>query len=80
MAGTYAVDHTIISDGDGGTITELTGYTQSRNLTASDGEIFYRAIASHSINTRNAANSKTHLSLRRPPILRLPQMVGNVGL
>ncbi|MDB4343219.1 hypothetical protein OAA26_00680, partial [bacterium] len=61
MAGNYAVDHTIISDGDGGSVTELNGYTNSRNATASDVEIFYRAIASHSINIRNSANSKNSL-------------------
>ena len=61
MAGTYAVDHDIISDGDGGTVTELNGYTQSRNLSNSDTEIFYRALASHSVNTRNSANSKNSL-------------------
>lgn len=61
MAGTYSVDHTTISDGNGGSVTELNGYTLSRALTAADGEIFYRGLVSHSINTRNSANSKNSL-------------------
>ena len=58
-------------------------YTQSRNLTPSDGEIFYRAIASHSINTRRAANSKNsqpHLWVVSGNTTFAADECGNVGL